>query len=358
MPRTWAEIDAGALRRNLWAMRARLHSDAQLCLAVKANAYGHGALAVAQACLGQGADWLAVASLEEGAALRSEGITAPILTIAPVASEEAADMVANDLDVTLESPEMARALSDAAVRLGKQARVHIEIDTGMARFGVAPAAFQALAETVRGLPGLLWVGVSHHFVDSLTDPERTQQQQALFQRLTASLPENIQRHEANSSAVFTTDATPNQLARVGIGAYGYGCPPSAGLEPVLRWRAEIRSLRVLSAGETVSYCGRFTAPEAMTIGTLSVGYGDGYPRHLSNQGYVMLENKPAKILGTICMDQTVIDLTDHQQARVGNSVDLIGPGLSADNLAETCGTIAYEILTQIMPRVPRVLVNA
>lgn len=335
-------------------LRCALPPNTRICLAVKANAYGHGAGIVARHAQEFGVAMLAVATVEEALELREQGIDVPILTIAPVVPEEAEALVAANAEVTIEDAAMLDALADAARKRSIRPRVHVEIDTGMARHGVGPAEFTALAERLNNNPNLEWVGVCHHFVDSLDDAARTAAQQRQFDDLVRGLPPEIERHEANSAAAFTTPREGMAMARIGIGAYGYGCPDDMNLLPVLRWRATIRSLRSLQPGQAVSYGAQFVADRPMRVATLGVGYGDGYPRQLSNRGHMMTAHGPAPILGRVCMDQIVIDVTPYPNIRLGDVVDLIGPGLSADDLAQSCNTISYEILTQILPRVPRI----
>lgn len=357
-PRTWVEVDLGRLKANLEAIRGTIGQETKLAFVVKADAYGHGLVPVGRAALRSEADALAVATVQEGIALRDAGVDAPILVMSPILPVEAEQAVFYRLEVFLESVEMARHLSEAAERQQREARIHLKVDTGLHRFGCQPHEAVAVLKQITTLPGIAVAGVGQHFADSAQDLAGTEAQMRTFfgvvQAITdAGLPTG-QIHLANSAAATRIAESRQSLVRVGIFAYGidpFGLR-SGDIEPVMTWNARVTSIRHLPAGERLSYSGTYTTRRPSCIATLGVGYGDGYPRSLSNRGDVLLNGTRCPVVGLVCMDQLLIDATD-TDVNLGDTAELLGRTIGADHIAALCDTNAHEIVTRIMSRVPR-----
>lgn len=371
MRATWAEVDLGRLRHNVGTLRARLTGAAALMAVVKADAYGHGAVPVARAALEAGAVSLGVAILEEGLALRRAGIAAPILVMGWTPAERAPEVVAADLQQAVFRLEDAQAFAVAARAAGAQARLHAKVDTGMGRLGwpVRTEAGQAAAirevAAVAGLRGVELVGLFTHFAGAdEPDLAPARRQLAAFRAVSDGLaargvrPEV--RHCANTAALLRLPEAHLDLCRAGIGLYGYRpCPPAAvELRPVLSWHTRVAFLKDLEAGDAVSYGGTYTAAARERVATLPVGYADGLPRLLSGRGHVLAGEGVAPLLGRVCMDQVVVSVQGCGAVARGDPVTILGEAAGgrqwADDLAAQVGTISYEILCGISPRVPRV----
>jgi alanine racemase len=347
---TWAEVDLGALAHNVRVLRSHLGPGTQLMAVVKADGYGHGALPAARAALAAGASWLGVAIVEEALALRAAGIAAPILVMGWTPPSQAAAAIAAGVDLAVFS------LADAAA-YGPGARLHVKVDTGMSRLGFAVEEAPAAAARIAALPGVEVRGVFTHFAGADEDDlSGARRQLDAFRRVLAALPFRPPVvHAANTAAILRLPEAHFDLCRAGIGLYGYG---GAGLRPALRWLTRIAQIRRVPAGTGVSYNWTYVAPEAETLATLPVGYADGLPRQLSNRGTVRVAGRSAPIRGRVCMDQTIVSLEGLGPVAVGDAVALIGEGQWADQLAAQAGTIPYEILARIGPRVPRVHLGA
>ena len=359
-PRTWATIDLVQLAANLQAVRSFGKPGAEIALVCKADAYGHGLGPVGRFAAVNGADWLAVATVQEGVTLRDAGVAGPVMVMSPMLPVEADQAVFYGLDAFIESAEMAKVFSSAASSVGRAARIHLKVDTGLHRFGCRPAdAGQIVSETLK-LPGLQLVGIGQHFVDSSTDPERTRAQAGEFRSLVKGLHDRtghtfLHIHAANSAGHCRDSFPEANLARIGILAYGVD-PfnlTNGRVRPVLSWFSRVTSVREIPAGETVSYNGTWRAERRSRLATLGLGYGDGYPRNLSNNGFVWLHGKSAPVVGLVCMDQTVIDVTDVPQTQIGDTVEIVGTNVPVPELARSTGTNSHEILTRIMSRVSR-----
>lgn len=358
-PRTWAEVDLGALRHNLEVIRARLPADVQMALVTKADAYGHGLLPVSRVAMQFGVDFIAVATVQEGIALREGEIRAPILVLAPTLPMEAKLAVYYGLRNLVESFEAAKAISDEAVAQGLQAKIHMKVDTGMARFGVEAEKAADLASAICTLANVELEGVATHFSNSGREPEYSAWQLERFRR---ALDEMAERgivpkitHCANSGALVRFPAALIGLARIGILAYGISHVGETDIDikPVLTWKARILALRELPAGRKVSYNLTWETPRTSRIATLGVGYGDGYHRALSNRGAVVVHGRIAPIRGVVCMDQLMVDVTEIPDANVGDEAGLVQAPIDAEFLADLVQTTPHEITTRIMTRVPR-----
>lgn len=358
-PRTWAEVDLAALRDNLEKVRA-MSDPAQVCLVAKADGYGHGLVPIGRAAARAGLSWLAVATVSEAVALRDAGIEGRIMILSPVLPIELDQAVFYDLEITLESPDPALALSRAAQKQGKTARFHLKVDTGLSRFGCSS---DQVVETAQAclLPGLRLAGVTTHLVDSRSNPEKTARQLEEFdvsrKALTTSGIQPEVWHCANSFGAEQHPSSRHDLVRVGMHAYGIDGRPDSPFRPVMALKSRIVADRVVPQGATVGYNATWEAPRPTRILTIGAGYGDGYPRHLSGKASVLIQGVPCPVRGIICMDLFMVEGDDVPDAQVGDEVVLLGPGASASQLASWAGTNAHEIVTRIAPRVPRRYLN-
>ena len=373
MPRpTWAEVNLGAIRANLGALRGLVAPGIKVLGVVKADAYGHGMVPVARALESAGVDMLGVVMVEEGVALRSAGVHVPILMMGTLPADEVANLVAHDLVATVADAATAEAIDREARRAAKVVSVHLKVDTGMNRLGVRAEEAVGVAEAVAGLKHLRLDGVYTHFACADTPGDRATREQ--LQRFRAVLSELGQRgvqvetiHAANSSALATMPETHFDMVRPGLALYGaLACraPDGLDLRPALALRSRVAHLKRVPRGEGVSYGHTWRARRDSVVGLLPIGYGDGYPRALSNKGQVRLGEGPAArlapVVGYICMDATLVDLTDVPAPRVGLDATLIEAHaqspINVAAVARLAGTIPYEILTGLAKRVPRVYV--
>lgn len=359
-PRTWADVDLPNLAHNLAAVRQRLDDpNVVVALVTKADAYGHGLVPVSRYALRNGADWVAVATVQEGIALRDAGIDKPVMALSPILDIEAEQAVFYDLDVLTENLETARAMDRAATTLGKPARIHLKVDTGLHRFGCPPEAARDLALQVSGMSNVRLVGIAQHFSDSSRDPDFTRLQ---IERWHAVLDECARAglsfeivQAANSAGAVRYPESRGNLVRIGI--IGYGIDPFNLLDgearPVLRWTARVTAMREARAQDRVGYSGTHVLARPSRLATVGAGYGDGYPRTLSNVGVVEIRGSQAPVVGLVCMDQIIVDVTDVPDAAIGDEVALIGGSVQVPLLADLANTNSHEIVTRIMSRVPR-----
>ena len=363
--RVWAEIDLGAVQENVRALRAALLAPARLLAVVKADAYGHGAVEVARAAVEAGASGLGVATTEEGVQLRRAGIRAPVLLLGYTPPGDAETAVAHDLAVTVFQPDAARAVSRAAGHLGRAARVHIKIDTGMGRVGVAPADAVGLAREIQALEGVTLEGCFTHFAtadDPDVAPARAQLAAflAALGDLEAAGVRPGLRHAANSAALLALPESHLDLVRCGIALYGVApAPHLAGRVPlvrVMRVRARIGHVKRVDRGTPISYGHTYRASRPTTIATIPVGYADGYFRLLSGRGEVLLHGRRVPVVGRVTMDQMMVDAGDLPVA-AGDEAELWGEDLPVEDVAERAQTISYEVLARLGRRVPRVFVR-
>lgn len=389
----WAEVDLDALAQNLAAVRRRV-GKTPVCAVVKAAAYGHGDGAIARCLAGLGVRHFAVSCLAEALRLRRQGITGGILVLGYTAPGEAAALAGHRITQAVMSLSYAKALSTAAAAAGVTVRCHLKADTGMGRLGFTAkadldAALDEMEEALR-LPGLWFTGLFQHFA-SADEPDAesvgyTEAQHALFLQLRDALAARGHRfgcvHCCNSAAQIAHPEWGMDMVRAGILLYGYdpaeaapaggasvgagtafagaGEAESAGLAPVLRLKTVVAQVKELPAGESVSYGRIWTAPGPRRVATVAVGYADGYPRALSNRGVMELHGKPAPVIGRVCMDQTVLDVTGIPEARPGDEVTVFGPGGIADSAAAAArkaDTIPYEILCGVSMRAPRIYLH-
>ncbi|AKX95009.1 alanine racemase [Moorella thermoacetica] len=368
----WAEIDLEAVARNVRAIKKILAPQTEIMAIVKANAYGHGAGPVARTALANGVSWLGVATLGEALDLRREGITAPLLILGYTPPEDAGRVVEADISQTVFSVDQARALNAAAAAVGTRARLHLKIDTGMGRLGFLPREAVTAARAIADLPHVTLEGIFTHFAASdAADKTYTQRQLGLFQQVIAELEKQgitfPWRHAANSGAIIDLPGTHFNLVRAGIILYGHYPSPEVqrerlALTPVMTLKTRVVLVKEVPAGSYISYGCTYRTPGPARIATLPVGYADGYSRLLSNRAEVLVRGRRVPIVGRICMDQCMIDVTAIPEVRVGDEVVLFGrqggQTLTVEEVAAWMGTINYEILCLISKRVPRVYLHS
>ncbi len=355
---TRVRVDLDAIRRNVRTLKP---ATAEMMAVVKADGYGHGAAFVARAALEGGATWLGVALAEEGISLRDAGVEAPVLVLSELPPGSEADAIAARLTPTLYSDAALVRLSEAA---GRGVGVHVKVDTGMHRVGIyPPEATGAFLDKVAAA-GFVLEGLFTHFARSEEDATTTEEQLALFMKIVEDVraaghaPRLL--HAANTGATILHPASHLDLVRCGIGVYGLepgpGVGADLGLRPALSWFSEVTMLKRLPHGDRTSYGHRYRLERDAWVATVPVGYADGYPRQLSSGADVLIGGRRCRVAGSVTMDQLIVDCGE-LEPDVGDEVVLIGrqagEEISAAELADLAGTIDYEIVARIGPRVPR-----
>ena len=365
--RTWAEIDLGNLEENYRALRGLTGEGCRFLGVVKANAYGHGAIPVARRLEELGAEYLAVACLDEAVELRQAGLSGPILILGVTPPELGEELIHWDLTQSVGDLGTAEALSELAVQKGKRLKVHVKADTGMSRLGflctgqAGERAGEEIARLCR-LPGLEPEGIFTHFANADGDETFTMLQFQHFMALLKQLEERgivFQiRHCAASAAVLNYPCTHLDMIRPGIALYGHypakGMERLCPLKPVMSLKTRIYAVRELPAGSKVSYGCTRTLERESKVAVLPVGYADGLPRLVSDQLQVSIRGRKVPFLGRVCMDMCMADVTSLPEAAVGDIVAIYGDGCPVEPAAELAGTISYELLCRVAPRVPRV----
>jgi alanine racemase len=359
--RVWAEIDLDQLATNVQALK-RQAGESRLLVVVKANAYGHGAVVTARAAVEAGAWGLGVASLEEGEELRRASIEAPILVLSSSSPAQAERLVRNDLRVTIGTLELGEALSKAAVTVGRNALVHVKVETGMQRFGVPPEEARGLAEALRTLPGVFVEGLATHLASS-DEPDKTftRQQYQRFLDCAAGLRWIPIHHVSNTAALLDLPELRLGLVRCGLGVYGYYPSSSVSrdvsIAPVLSLRSRIARVATVEKGEGVGYGLAWRAERRSRIALILAGYGDGIRRVLSNRGAALVRGQRVPFAGRVAMDMVMLDVTDFPDVAVDDEVTLLGRQgsecIDAEDVAALSDTISYEVLCGLMERVPR-----
>lgn len=370
--RTWAEIDIDALIHNFRIIKDEAGS-ARLMAVVKADAYGHSARNIAPVLEENGASAFAVSNIEEAITLRGCGITKPILILGYTPVSMAAQLYLNDITQSVYSPEYAKDLSDKATADGVNVKIHIKLDTGMGRIG-----FDCRDDSLSGindaiaaatLPGFKFDGIFTHFAESdrsaANEDGFTDEQYGRFLRgiecfEAAGIKPRV-CHCCNSAAFCLDKEKHLDFCRPGIILYGLTPSPELNLPedfiPVMTVKSVVSMVKDIKPGDTVNYGRTFKAEKPMRVATVTAGYADGYPRMLSNKGYVLINGRRAKIIGRICMDQMSVDISDIDGVKQGDEVILFGKELPVEELALICGTINYEIVCGISPRVPRIIIK-
>ncbi len=365
---TWLEIDHGAIAANTRLLK-RLSRPAALMVVLKADGYGHGAVQVAHTALRHGAEWCGVACVAEGRVLRDAGITAPILILGYTPAWQAREAARLDLAVTVFDLETASALSQAAQALERQVRVHVKVDTGLHRLGLPPADVPAFLGRLQELPGLVVEGLFSHLAvaDDRTAAGLafTDRQLAVFDELVAEVTAQGRRppvvHIANSAVLLGRTDGRYDLVRPGIAFYGLAPAPDLGggeLAPALAWKSQVAQVRSLAEGEAVGYGLAWRASRPSVVATVPVGYADGFRRGPASWREVLVRGCRAPVVGRVAMDQTMIDVTDIPGVRQGDEVVLIGRQgeevITVPDVAQWLGTNSYEVVSEILARVPRV----
>lgn len=368
----WADINLGSIAHNIRELRRVTKPEAMFMAVVKANAYGHGSVEVSRVALANGADWLGVARVAEGAALRREGIEAPILILGFTPEEQYEDVLRWRLVQTVYTRDMAVALAEAAVRKGTKARVHFKVDTGMGRLGwlSGPGAIEEILE-LAGSPGLEVEGILTHFAASdAADKSYTLEQYHKFLDIIEILRrrglEFAIKHSANSAALMEMPETHLDMVRAGIAIYGLYPSDEVdrgaiALQPALSLKARVAHVKKVDAGFKVSYGCTYTTARPTVIATLPLGYADGYSRLLSSRGEALIHGRRAPVVGRVCMDQIMVDVGHIPGVKMADEAVLIGcqgaDEIPADEVARKIHTINYEVVCMINHRVPRIYYN-
>jgi len=370
---TIAEIDLAALRHNFTQVKIAAGEGCGILAVVKADAYGHGFMDVSTMLDMEGVTAFGVAFLAEGIQLRKSGIDRPILILGGIYPGQERKCVGYNLSTAVFNLDQARLLDEIAGRLYRKAKIHVKIDTGMGRLGISHSEAPAFFETLRGMRNIELEGVISHFSSAdeldIEGESYTSSQAEFFKRAVDACrvaglnPRFI--HIANSAALFTRSLHFCNLARPGIVLYG-ALPSSdfvgrLDLKPVMRLRSRIAMLKQVDSGASISYGRRYTADNTRLIASVPVGYADGYPRALTNRGEAIVRGCRARVVGTVCMDWIMLDVTDVPKASVGDDVTLLGCDregncIGVEELAEKAGTIPYELFCGISKRVPRIYV--
>lgn len=364
----WAEIDLDNLAHNMREIR-RVSKSEDIIAVIKADGYGHGALDIAPVLLSNGATKIAVAVLSEAVELRKGGITCPIMILGYTPSTFAEDLLTYDIEQTVYSYELAEELSRIAEKKNKNVKIHLAVDTGMGRIGFLPNE-ESVEEVYRisNLPNVSIEGIFTHFSTAdEKDKTYSYSQITKFNWFYEKLKEkniNIKmRHIANSAAIMELPETHFEAVRPGIILYGYYPSKEVSkevikLKPVMSLKTNIVHIKTLPPGEYISYGRRYVTTKESIIATLPVGYADGYTRLLFNKGKVIIKDSFAPIIGSICMDQCMVDITNIKDVNIGDEAILMGESenlrFTADDIAELLGTINYEVVCMINKRVPRV----
>lgn len=358
---TYIRVDLDAIAHNTKVLKENTAKDRLMLAVVKANAYGHGLVQVAKVALDNGADYLGVAIPEEGEQLRNAGINAPILVLGGVNERGAEGSVRNDLIQTVFDVNRVYQLEKAAADQNKKVSVHLKIDTGMGRIGVRNREeVDALLEAVNDCPHVQLTGAFTHFANADNEEDTyTRRQKEIFDELTAGLPKEIVLHAAASSAAARYPETRYDMVRQGIALYGCRAGSSTlPVKPALSWHTEIVYVKKMNAGESISYGCTYTTKKETVIATLPVGYGDGYSRILSGKACVLIGGKRCPVVGRVCMDQIMVDVTglEENETSIGAPVVLLGrqgnEQITADEMAGWANTISYEMLMAATARVP------
>jgi alanine racemase len=363
-------IDHEALRSNLRQIRDKVGSCVKILCMVKANGYGHGATEISPTLARAGADAFGVATLEEAVQLREAGIQAPLIVLAGVFPAQLDTFVEYKLTPVVHDLISLKALDRESSRRQVQLKVHLKVDTGMGRLGFLAAEADQWIAAIKQAESLHIQGVFSHFSHAESvQGDYTQKQLEIFKRVLGQLrsadviPDLV--HLANSAATITLPAAYFDMVRPGLMLYGVYPSPNMkeqiNLKPVLSWKTKILQLKNVPSGTSVSYGQTYVTERESLIATLPIGYADGYPRFLSNRGEALVRGQRARIAGRVCMDLTMIDVTDIRNVRQGDEVVLLGrqgaAEISADEIAAWANTISYEILTSIGARVPRIHYN-
>jgi alanine racemase len=370
---TWIEIDTSAARHNIDAFRGILPTGTALMVVVKANAYGHG-LEVYAPIAAENADWLGVNGLDEALAIRALGIQKPVAILGYTDPAQLDVVVANDFRQVVYRTDIAAGLSKAAQNRNVSARIHLKLETGTNRQGVPLGELPELVRQIRGMPGLIIEGAYTHFanIEDTLDPSFAERQLDKFREALKILEQEgvrlTQIHAAATAGTLLYPETGFTMIRLGIGAYGIWPSRETQLAarergrritliPAMTWKTRVAQIKTVEAGEHVSYGLTYQASHRMQVAVLPIGYYDGYDRKLSNCGRVLIRGRAVPVIGRVAMNMTMVDVTD-VPAQPDDEVVLLGrqgnAEIRAEELAEKIGTIAYEVVSRINPRIPRI----
>jgi len=370
MSRAVAEINLNAIESNLKFIKGK--TNTQVLAVVKADAYGHGLIPISKSVIEAGADWLGTALLEEAVTLRENGIKVPIIAWLTPCGEDFKSAINLNIDLSISSLEVLNEIIDSSAQLGKKPRLHIEIDTGMSRGGVGDDWDSFVVEVSKLVKEdkISLVGVWSHFAraDEPLEKMNSQQLSIFTDRVTKLINSSIKPeflHIANSAAALTFKDSHKNIIRWGIGLYGLspdvnnmGDSISIGLKPAMKLKAKLNLVKKVKSGSTVGYGATAVVKEDTKLGVVTLGYADGIPRNANNAAGVFASGARAPLIGRVSMDQFVVDLGIDSLAKTGDEVIVFGEGndgeYTIDEWAKACGTINYEIVTRIGPRVPRI----
>lgn len=370
--RAWAEISLDNLTYNYNRIREHIGPDVKFLGVVKADAYGHGSVQVAEKLQSLGADYLAVSSIDEAMELRINGITMPILILGHTPVEQVDRLICFNITQTVSCEAKAEEYSAEALRCGGTLKTHIKVDTGMSRLGYIcendyfEHGVDGIAHAC-SLPGLKAEGIFTHFsmADDADDESvaYTEHQFDLFKRVIEEVEAKLGRkfsirHCANTGATATSPDKHLDMVRPGLLLYGYGeHAKMLGLKPVMAMKTTVSTIKIYPAGTKISYGGTYTTEETTRIGVVPYGYADGFMRCLSNNYELMTDDGPAPVRGKICMDMAMIDLTDKPGVDVGSEIEIFGERNPIENMAEAASTIPYELVCSVSKRVPRTYIE-
>ncbi|WP_044749288.1 alanine racemase [Bacillus alveayuensis] len=361
---TWVEIDLDAIEHNVKQFKAKLSKNCRFMAVVKADGYGHGAVAVAQAAIKGGADYLGVAFLDEALQLRNACITSPVLILGYTAPAYVEAAIKHDITLTFFSEEVLDSIIQQAKKLGRQAKVHLKVDTGMSRIGVqTKEEALKLAKRASSSDWIMLEGIFTHFADADNrDPSYTNEQFSNFMEVINYLREHgIEipiKHCCNSAGTMNFPEFHLDMVRIGISLYGLRPSPDVAyesfhLKQALTFKTKIAAIKRVKSGQAISYGCTYKTEHEAIIATVPVGYADGLSRLLSNRGTMTVRNTKVPIVGRVCMDQTMLDVSAIPEAKVGDEVTIFTDG-QIDEVAELMGTINYEVVCLIGKRVPRI----
>lgn len=371
--RVYAKIDLDAIASNMERMKSNLKPNTKIIAVIKADGYGHGAVQIAQMLENVDYIWgYAVATLDEAVVLKTEGMKKPILVLGCVFPDQYMEMLKYDIRMNVYTEEMAEAISQMAAREGMTAYMHIKLDTGMARLGFDTSEESVDAiHRISAMKNVCMEGIFTHFAKAdEADKTFTQKQIQDFTWMTQRLKEKgvefQYEHCANSAAIIDVPDAHFDLVRAGISTFGLYPSDEVNkecvrLKPALALKSHVAFVKEIEVGTPISYGGTFVSEKPMTIATIPVGYADGYPRNLSNLGYVLIRGKRAPIVGRVCMDQFMVDVTDIEGVSFGDNVTLIGKDgketISVEDLSNLSGRFNYEFICDLGKRIPRVYVR-
>lgn len=371
--RVYAKIDLDAILFNVEQMKKNIENKTEMVAVIKSDGYGHGAVPIATALEGVDGIWgYAVATLDEAAQLRINHIEKPILVLGCIFPDQYVMMLNDEIRMNVYEEEMARAISYLAQKLGKTAYIHIKLETGMARLGfeINEESVESI-KRIQKLPNVCMEGIFTHFARADEEEKaftygQIEKYDWMVKRLKEEGVTFPYHHCANSAGIIDQNATDRELVRAGISLYGLYPSKEVRMEnvplqPALELKSHVAFVKKIEKGTPVSYGGTFVADREMKIATIPVGYGDGYPRSLSNKGYVLIKGQKAPIIGRVCMDQFMVDVSEIEDVRFGDEVVLVGESkgqyLPVETLSELSGRFPYEFVCNLGKRIPRVYVQ-